>query len=206
MASTPAWHTESFPELRDAPPWVMAEMIEAEPDLLEEIATAVDTSPLALLIRGAADRRCRLRHERARLAGGGGDADRGRHARDIAGGVRGPLDPSRGGAVIGVSHEGGTAATVSAMEAARTAGAATALITARTDSSRHEAADAVLATPFIDRSWCHTVGYTSPIAAGLALAARTARRARGTTCASAGLALPRRGGRAGRAAGGAASG
>jgi hypothetical protein len=43
MASTPAWHTESFPELRDAPPWVMAEMIEAEPDLLEQIATSADT-------------------------------------------------------------------------------------------------------------------------------------------------------------------
>ena len=35
MASTPAWHTDTFPELRAAPPWVMQEMIEVEPDLLE---------------------------------------------------------------------------------------------------------------------------------------------------------------------------
>jgi len=33
-------------------------------------------------------------------------------------------------------------------------------------------ADAGLATPEVDRSWCHTIGYTSPITAGLALAAR----------------------------------
>ena len=42
---TDDWHTEDFPELRPHPPWVMQEMIEAEPALLEQIATASDTAP-----------------------------------------------------------------------------------------------------------------------------------------------------------------
>ena len=43
MASTRLGIPTSFPELRESPPWVMAEMIEAEPDLLEAIATGADT-------------------------------------------------------------------------------------------------------------------------------------------------------------------
>ena len=48
---TDDWHTEDFPELRPRPPWVMQEMIEAEPALLEQIATTSDTAPLALLLK-----------------------------------------------------------------------------------------------------------------------------------------------------------
>ena len=48
---TDDWHTEDFPELRPHPPWVMQEMIEAEPALLEQIATTSDTAPLALLLK-----------------------------------------------------------------------------------------------------------------------------------------------------------
>ena len=116
--------------------------------------------------------RGRLRHQPARLAGGGRDPDRGGHSR------RSPARPSRrrwsrsgGGAVLGISHDGGTWATVEALEAARRAGARTGLITARGDARASEQADAVLVTPVVDRSWCHTVGYTSPITAALALAA-----------------------------------
>src|SRR4029079_1654229 len=47
---TDDWHTEDFPELRPHPPWVMQEMIEAQPPLLEQIATTSDTAPLALLL------------------------------------------------------------------------------------------------------------------------------------------------------------
>src|SRR4029078_4333789 len=83
-----------------------------------------------------------------------------------------PLDPQRGGAVLGISHEGGTWATIEALEAARRAGSGTALIPARGKSKATEQANAVLVTPMVDRSWCHTVGYTSPIAATLALAAK----------------------------------
>ena len=74
--------------------------------------------------------------------------------------------------MLGISHEGGTWATIEALEAARRAGSGTALITARGESKATEQADAVLVTPMVDRSWCHTVGYTSPIAATLALAAK----------------------------------
>jgi glutamine---fructose-6-phosphate transaminase (isomerizing) len=175
MASTPAWHTDSFPEMRESPPWVMAEMIEAEPDLLEAIATGTDTSPLALLIRSAAPLHvvgCGT-SEHASLAVAEMLTEAGTPATSREA-FEASLDPSPGGAVIGISHEGGTTATIRALEAARAAGAATALITARTDSPATKAADAVLATPFVDRSWCHTIGYTSPIAAGLALAGRPA--------------------------------
>jgi fructoselysine-6-P-deglycase FrlB-like protein len=173
MASTPAWHTDSFPELRESPPWVMAEMIESEPDLLETIATGTDTAPLALLIRSAVPLHvvgCGT-SEHASLAVAEMLTEAGTPATSREA-FEASLDPSPGGAVIGISHEGGTTATIRALEAARAAGAATALITARTDSPATKAADAVLATPFVDRSWCHTIGYTSPIAAGLALAAR----------------------------------
>jgi fructoselysine-6-P-deglycase FrlB-like protein len=161
--------------MRESPPWVMAEMIEAEPDLLEAIATGTDTSPLALLIRSAAPLHvvgCGT-SEHASLAVAEMLTEAGTPATSREA-FEASLDPSPGGAVIGISHEGGTTATIRALEAARAAGAATALITARTDSPATKAADAVLATPFVDRSWCHTIGYTSPIAAGLALAARPA--------------------------------
>ena len=80
------------------------------------------------------------------------------------------LEPWPGGLCLGISHEGGTRATILAMEAARSARAATALITARPQSPGVAAADAVFTTPLVDRSWCHTVGYLSPILAGAAIA------------------------------------
>ncbi|HVI36534.1 MAG TPA: hypothetical protein VM684_09925, partial [Gaiellales bacterium] len=48
---TDDWHTDDFPELRAHPPWVMQEMIEAQPALLERIATTSDTAALALLLK-----------------------------------------------------------------------------------------------------------------------------------------------------------
>jgi glutamine---fructose-6-phosphate transaminase (isomerizing) len=74
------------------------------------------------------------------------------------------------GFCLGISHEGSTRATILALEAARRVGATTALITARAQRAGTAAADAVLVTPLIDRSWCHTVGYLSPILAGAAIA------------------------------------
>ncbi len=75
------------------------------------------------------------------------------------------LDPPGGGLVIGISHEGGTTATIAALRAARAGGARTALITASAGAPAAAAADIVLATVEMDRSWCHTVGYVSPLAA-----------------------------------------
>jgi glutamine---fructose-6-phosphate transaminase (isomerizing) len=75
------------------------------------------------------------------------------------------LDAPAGGLVIGISHEGGTAATILALEAGRARGARTALITGSAAAPASAAADIVLSTVELDRSWCHTVGYVSPLVA-----------------------------------------
>jgi len=80
--------------------------------------------------------------------------------------------PIRGGVLIAVSHEGGTAATNEALRAAREAGARTALITVSDRSPAATMSDIVVATEEQDQSWCHTVGYLSPLIAGVATAAR----------------------------------
>jgi glutamine---fructose-6-phosphate transaminase (isomerizing) len=169
----PAWHTDNFPELRSAPPWVMQEMIEAQPDLLERIATGADTAALALLLRVPGQLTvvgCGTSEHAAlgiaEILTEAGTSASSRQAFEAA------LQPQDGGAVLGISHEGGTWATVEALEAARRAGSATGLITAVADSRATAEADSVVVTPLVDRSWCHTVGYTSPIAVGLAVAAR----------------------------------
>lgn len=89
---------------------------------------------------------------------------RSRQALDAA------LDPPSSGLMIGVSHDGGTRATQLALDYARRAGAATAAITARPDSDVAAVADHVLTTPAHDRSWCHTVAFSSAILAGAAIA------------------------------------
>jgi glucosamine 6-phosphate synthetase-like amidotransferase/phosphosugar isomerase protein len=76
---------------------------------------------------------------------------------------------ARGGLVIGVTHEGGSWATIEAMEAGDLWGAEVAVITAAAGSTAAKAARLVLDTGEIDQSWCHTVGYVSPIVAGLAV-------------------------------------
>jgi glutamine---fructose-6-phosphate transaminase (isomerizing) len=170
---TDAWYDPAhFPELREKPPWVMQEMIESEPALVERIVGSGDPSALALLCRG----------EGPLAVVGCGTSEHGAlavsemlreagipaHTRD---GLEAALEPQTGGTVIGVSHEGGTWATIQALSAARANGSATGLITARPESESTRHADAVLATPEVDRSWCHTVGYISPLSAGYALAA-----------------------------------
>jgi fructoselysine-6-P-deglycase FrlB-like protein len=177
MTATADWYDPNvFPELRDGPPWVMDDMIAAEPALLEDIATGADAAALALLLRSDgpfATVGCGT-SEHAALAvadilTAAGVPTVARQAFEAA------LDPQRGGGVIAVSHEGGTAATADALAAARRAGSRTGLITARPDGAISAHADGVLATPQLDGSWCHTVGYTSPIAAALALAGAVAR-------------------------------
>src|SRR6478735_2077516 len=147
---TDDWHTEDFPELRPHPPWVMQEMIEAEPPLLERIATTSDTAALALLLKvdglltvvgcGTSEHAALAAAEILTEAGTPAGS---RQAYEAA------LDPQPGGAVLGISHEGGTWATIEALEAARRAGSGTALITARGESKATEQADAVLVTPMV---------------------------------------------------------
>jgi fructoselysine-6-P-deglycase FrlB-like protein len=80
--------------------------------------------------------------------------------------------PLRDGVLLAVSHEGGSQATNDAIAAAAVAGARTALITVGGGSPGAQLAHLVLATGEQDQSWCHTVGYLSPIVAGVVLAAR----------------------------------
>lgn len=88
------------------------------------------------------------------------------------------FDPPTGGLVIGISHEGGTAATIRALEAAAAAGARTAVITgsAGSPAGRAVPSDLVIGTEEMDHGWCHTVGYLSPIVAGAAIADELAGR------------------------------
>ena len=70
--------------------------------------------------------------------------------------------------LIGVSHEAGTEATLAALRAAEGRGARTVLITALPE--RAPDGPLVVPTPLRDRSWCHTVGYFSPLLALHAIA------------------------------------
>jgi fructoselysine-6-P-deglycase FrlB-like protein len=82
--------------------------------------------------------------------------------------------PLAAGVLIGVSHEGGTAVTNAALEATRAAGGTTALITVSSGSPGAALAEHVVTTEEQDQSWCHTVGYLSPIVAGIVLGSRIA--------------------------------
>jgi fructoselysine-6-P-deglycase FrlB-like protein len=95
--------------------------------------------------------------------------DSGARSRDA---FEAALDPQTGGVLIAVSHEAGTPATLAAAEAAAAAGAQVALITARPDKAPD--GPLVLPTPLRDTSWCHTVGYLSPLLAFYAIAAHAA--------------------------------
>jgi fructoselysine-6-P-deglycase FrlB-like protein len=77
--------------------------------------------------------------------------------------------PPPTGVVLAISHEGGTWATNEALKAARAAGSATALITVTDRSPGAALADMVLTTEEQDQSWCHTVGYLSPVIVAAAL-------------------------------------
>jgi fructoselysine-6-P-deglycase FrlB-like protein len=167
------------PELREGPPWAMEEMIAAEPGLAEPVLAAPAADELAAAIAAAVAAGEPVRtvgcgtSEHAAMAGAAmlrealrSDAVRSRDAFEAS------LDPQRGGVVIAVSHEGGTPATLAAARAAAANGARVALITARPEVAPEDAL--VLSTPLVDRSWCHTVGYVSPLLAFAGVAARLA--------------------------------
>jgi fructoselysine-6-P-deglycase FrlB-like protein len=81
------------------------------------------------------------------------------------------LDPLGAGLVVAISHEGATGATLAAMRASRAAGARVGLVTVSGRSPGAGLADAglVVETDELDQSWCHTVGYVSPVLAALAI-------------------------------------
>ncbi len=173
------WLTDDFPELRDAPPWVMEEMIFAQARLAAPIlgaerpdaarlrdavlAAAAAGEPVVVTGCGTSEHAAmvvaELLTDSFRRAGLTARAE-ARQALDAA------LDPRSGGVLLAISHDGGTRATKLALEAGRESGARTALITACADPSCASDADLVFVTPVHDDSWCHTLAYVSAILAG----------------------------------------
>jgi glutamine---fructose-6-phosphate transaminase (isomerizing) len=164
------------PQLRPGPPWAMEEMIAAEPGLVEPVLAAAAAAEVAERVSAAVAARepvviagCGT-SEHAAMAG----AAMLRHAlgRNVVGArdaFEAALDAQHGGVLIAVSHEAGTPATLAAAEAAADRGAEVAFVTARPE--RVPAGALVYATGLVDTSWCHTVGYLSPVLALHAVAA-----------------------------------
>jgi len=178
------WASTSQPSRRDGPPYHMTDMIAAEPHIARRIVERLaDPQGAAGRLAGAIGQAAST--GAAVIVTGCGTSEHAalatveilREAIRAAGMPSGPgsvasaqafelaLDPPSGGLVIGVSHEGGTAATNRALAAASAAGARTALLTASAGSPGGQLAEIVVETVELDQSWCHTVGYLSPIVA-----------------------------------------
>ena len=180
------WHESSMPPLRGGPPFVMTEMMAAEPALAERLlgVLADPTSAAAGLaeeLRRAADAGRPIRIVGCGTSEHGAMASVliledallriGLPARvEAVQAFEAALAPQAGGLVVGISHDGGTRATDAALEAARDAGATTAIVTVSERSPAARRADLVVATLEADQSWCHTVGYLSPMLVALAVA------------------------------------
>jgi glucosamine 6-phosphate synthetase-like amidotransferase/phosphosugar isomerase protein len=180
------WAASEMPAPRDGPPYVMTEMISAEPELAGRIVRRLAWDPalhqLAGLVLGAVRdglpvtvTGCGTSEHAALVLAAlleDGVASSGRpshgirtiQAFELAG-----REP--GEAVIAVSHEGGTAATIGALEHAGGRRGPTALVTVSDRSPGAAQASVVLTTGEQDQSWCHTVGYLSPIVAAACLRA-----------------------------------
>jgi len=196
-AAPDPWRETEAPSLRAGPPFHMTEMIAAEPFVAQRIlARLADPQGPAGRLAGAIGQAASS--GASIIVTGCGTSEHGAQAVALilrealrAGGLSsGPttvlsaqafelaLDPPTAGLVIGVSHEGGSAATIRALEAAQAAGARTALITASANSPAADAASPglILETVELDQSWCHTIGYLSPILAGAAAGAHLSGR------------------------------
>jgi len=181
------WAGSVMPALRDGPPYLMTEMIAAEPALGERLvrrlASQSAMAELAATIRAAADAGepllttgcgtsehaamavAALLEDSLRVAGWPDPWVTSVQAFELS------RQPSSEGVVLGISHEGGTQATNEALRVAREAGAMTALISVSSRSPGAALADLVVTTDEQDQSWCHTVGYLSPLLAGTVLSA-----------------------------------
>ncbi len=182
------WKPSEMPAFRARPPYVMSEMIAAEPALgerlvrrlsadvaLDALVTVIRETVAAgqpILTTGcgtsehAAMAVASLLNEALNLPAG-------REVRSVQA-LETLRRPLRDGLLIAVSHEGGTHATNEAIRAAREGGARTALITVGSESPGAALAELIVRTEEQDQSWCHTVGYLSPILAGVVIAARLA--------------------------------
>jgi fructoselysine-6-P-deglycase FrlB-like protein len=185
VAETSDWYDPAvYPELRSAAPWVMEDMIEAQVMLPEALGNSLASSaprlvemsraaasagePIVVSAVGTSGHSARavaliLNGAMGESAVAAGPAE-ARESADEA------LAPRRRGLCIAISHGGLSTSTVRSLAAAREAGAKTALVTAAGDTPARDIADVVLVTPLRDKSYCHTVGYTSPMLAGFYLA------------------------------------
>jgi len=160
----------------------MTEMISAEPTIVQRILTAgaAPDSPAARLASAIAEM---IGAGSPVVVTGCGTSEHGAlavveilreatgsHLISSAQAFELALDPPSSGLVVGISHEGATGATNAALTASRAAGCRTALITVSRRSPGAALADIVVETHELDQSWCHTVGYISPIAVGAAVA------------------------------------
>ena len=175
------WDSTGQPSLRPSPPYHLTEMIQAEPALARRLlgraAASSGAAALASAIREAASARdaifvvgcgtsehaaqgvVEIIRDALRSAGFASAEVRSEQALELS------LDPPRRGLVVGISHEGATGATNAALTAARKAGARTAMVTASRRSPGGSIAELVVETGELDQSWCHTVGYLSPLLA-----------------------------------------
>ena len=182
------WASSEMPRFRSRPPYLMTEMIAAEPALAQRLVRRLreqDTvGSLADAIQKATDKGrpvvitgCGTSQHAAMAVAElltealAPTAGREVRAVEALAAVRRPLDA---GVLVGVSHEGGTTATNAALEATRVAGGTTALITVGAGSPGASLAHHVVTTEEQDQSWCHTVGYLSPVVAGIVLGSRIA--------------------------------
>jgi glucosamine--fructose-6-phosphate aminotransferase (isomerizing) len=140
----------------------MEEMILSEPGLVGPILASGPVAEAAALIRTADEPLILTGCGTSEHAAMAGAALLGGGARDA---FEASLEPQQGGVLIAVSHEGETAATLAALGAAD---AAKVLVTARPDVAKD--VDLVIPTPLHDTSWCHTVGYLSPLLVFTAIA------------------------------------
>jgi len=182
------WAPSEMPAFRSRPPYLMTEMIAAEPALAERLVRRLTgdeaVAALADAVGTAADAGrpivttgCGTSEHAAmaiaELLDAALDRPPGRvRATPALELVRSPL---RDGLLIAVSHEGGTHVTNEALRLSGEVGATTALVTVGSGSPAAGLAEIVVATEEQDQSWCHTVGYLSPIVAGTVVAARLQR-------------------------------
>ncbi len=175
------WAYTGQPSHRAGPPYHMTEMIEAEPALAGRtlrrdpetsggsalasaiLETAAALEPIVVTGCGTSEHGAQgvaaILLEALRTAGFTNAAVLADQALDVS------LDPPGRGLVIGISHEGGTGATNAALTTSRAAGARTAIITASRRSPGGAIAEIVVETDELDHSWCHTIGYLSPLLA-----------------------------------------
>jgi len=191
LAPAPSpWDELPTPSIRSGPPFHMTEMIAAEPfvaeRLLDRLAdpesgagriagaigqAASSGAPIVVTGCGTSEHAAMAAVEILRDAIRAGGLPAGPGSILSAQAFELAQDPPTGGLVIGVSHEGGTAATIAAMDAAGDAGARVALITGSAGSPAGDAADddLVVETIEMDQGWCHTVGYLAPLVAAAAI-------------------------------------